>query len=146
MTFRPDESDIIGSKPKRDETEGLGLFAAPAAQMPGAGQRARAEAREKAEPASAGTRARILATLEAHSTGLTRHELHELTGLPLNTINARVAELRDPRRYAGQPAPVYTEGTRTRVVTDDTGRARSMTESVCHARSVRPPMVQEGAA
>lgn len=146
MTFRPDESDIIGSKPKRDETEGLGLFAAPAAQMPGAGQRARAEARAKAAPASAGTRALVLRTLEAHPKGLTRSELAELTGLPINTINARVAELRDPRRYDGQPAPVYTEGLRDRYVERASGGQRLTRESVCHARSVRPQMLQEGAA
>ncbi len=83
----------------------FGLFSrtVSTASMPGAGQVSRDEARERATRGSADAYRRILDALEAG--GLTRKELAEATGLQRDTVNGRVAELRDQAR-------VYTEGRR----------------------------------
>lgn len=125
----PLEQDIIGTKPARDETAGLGLFTPVAtAHMEGAGQRARREARDQANPKAG--RLVVLRALEQSPRGLTRIELHHLTGLPINTINARIAELSSAKLHAAGTSPVYTDGLRDTL--DDDGRM--VRGSVCHAR------------
>ena len=96
------EDDIVGTRPELS----IGLFAprtVSTAAMPGAGQVSRDEARERATRGSADAYRRILDALA--SGGMTRKELAEATGLPVNTINARTSELRESAR-------VYTEGRR----------------------------------
>ena len=93
-------SDIIGN------AYDFGLFqphTVSTASMPGAGQTARVEARSRQSVDA--TYARIVRVLEVHADGLTRKELADATGIPVNTINARCAELRESKR-------VYTEGRR----------------------------------
>lgn len=132
--MRDEERDIIGTKPVRDETEGLALFATAARAVPtvalfvGAGQRARREARDQANPKAG--RLVVLRALEQSPRGLTRLELHHLTGLPINTINARIAELSSAKLHAAGTSPVYTDGLRDTL--DDDGRM--VRGSVCHAR------------
>lgn len=90
--------------PKADETAGLALFAqreaapevarpVPTAHAPGAGQQARTEARASARSRIAETYRRIALSLEGHGPQ-TRKELAETTGENVNTINARVSEMR----------------------------------------------------
>lgn len=93
------ESDIIGTRPAFAE----GLFA-PVAAMPGAGQQARAEAREKARGGIEAAHRQILEALRVIGP-LTRKELASATGMMRDTINWRVGELRDQAR-------VYTDGRR----------------------------------
>lgn len=134
---RPDEHDIIGTKPVRDETKGLGLFdavttaeaereitedfvspprAKPTLHAPGAGQLARMEARERAARGTEDAYRRIVEALEQHGP-MTRKELAEATGMPTGTINGRIAEMR--MLPAGDAARVVTHGRRNG-------------ESVCH--------------
>jgi hypothetical protein len=86
--IRTTDQDIIGTKPRRDECADLPLFAAP---VPVATRSPRREARARTD--AAGGRARVLQALQAAPDGLTRWEIHHATGLPINTVNARVAEL-----------------------------------------------------
>ena len=110
--------------PKRDETEGLGLFApVPSAAMPGAGHLARAEARERSRHGSEDAYRLIAQSLEGHGPQ-TRKELAASTGLNVNTINGRVAELREPEAPADWR--VYTEGRRNG-------------ESIVHLHRLRHP-------
>ena len=121
------EDDIVGTKPARDETAGLPMYecqtfvdamnrthalamdalglprTVSTASMPGAGQQSRDEARERATRGSADAYRRILDALATG--GMTRKELAEATGLQRDSVNGRVAELRDQGR-------VYTEGRR----------------------------------
>ena len=95
------EDDIVGTKPPLN----IGLFAprtVSTASMAGAGQVSRDEARSRQSVDA--TYARIVRVLELHGP-MTRKELAEATGIPVNTINARTAELRSQQR-------VYTEGRR----------------------------------
>ena len=92
-------SDIIGTQP-------LGpLFDAVDAQrelspevsraeMPGSGQAARREARERAHAKLDATYARIVEVLTAYPLGLTRQEMAEMLAMPCNTVNPRISELR----------------------------------------------------
>ncbi len=78
--------------------------------MPGAGQEARRVARERAHAKIDATYARIVKVLTAWPSGLTRSEIASQTGLVINSVNARVSELRglpdaDERQC-------YTEGRR----------------------------------
>ncbi len=101
---RHDDDGIIGSRPVRDETADLPLFAPPVrARAEGAGQRARRNARQSTDR-NAGM-LRVQEALRDATEGLTRLELHRATGLPIGTINARVADLR-------ALALAYTRGTR----------------------------------
>lgn len=80
------------------------------AQMPGAGQLARREARERSHAKRDATYARLAQCLEACPSGLTRKELAEVCALPTGTVNGRVSEMRafpheDERR-------VHTKGRR----------------------------------
>ena len=85
-----DEEDVWQAP--RDQTEGLDLFRPVATvEMPGAGQQARREARGR-QGLEASYR-RIALALEGHGPS-TRSELAQLTGMPVNSINARVSELR----------------------------------------------------
>ena len=116
---------IIGTKP--DETRGLGLFTpappeptqsifpAPVAQMPGAGQAARESARARQTQGTKNSAYRILAMALEGVGPSTRQELADITGMPVNTVNARISEMR-------------ARTDEYRVVTD--GRRGS--ESICH--------------
>lgn len=116
MKARTDD-DVIGTRPQRDETADLPLFTPPV-QVLGAGQRARQAGRQRSNAASG--RATVLRALERAPHGLTRTEIAELTGLPVNTVNGRVSELRDL-------GAVFTHGTRERAV-----GGRPTVESVVH--------------
>lgn len=99
--------------------------ARPVAQgaMLGAGQSARADARAKAKRTTEDAYRRIALSLEGHGPQ-TRKELAETTGMPVNTVNARIAEMREmfawwmaEESHRPQPSPapefgVYTEGRR----------------------------------
>lgn len=129
------EAAIYRRKPTAaEQVEGLGLFndAPTAVHIKGAGQLAREEARAKTNAEN--DRAIILETLRQHPDGLTRTELEDITSIPRNTVNARVAELCEAERWAPEPTPCYTEGHRTRTV-EERGRLRQMKESVVHARA-----------
>ena len=125
-----DDTELALARRSRT-TDGLGLFApVPAATMPGAGAVARQAARERVN--ATGGRLRCLKALEAAPDGLTRSELATATGLPINTVNARVRELTDPKRHAPLPAPCYTERVRECWLERE---GRWATESIVHART-----------
>jgi hypothetical protein len=87
---RRQDSDVIGGRNDlADETTDLPLFAVP---VEGAGQRARRTARQKTNRSEG--LLRVQEVLSRHPDGLTRLELHRLTGLPIGTVNARVADLK----------------------------------------------------
>jgi DNA-directed RNA polymerase specialized sigma24 family protein len=68
-------------------------------QFMGAGQAARASARAAVEPhLRTQHRQVLLALTAAMAKGMTRRELADKTGLPVNTVNARVHELRQWKR------------------------------------------------
>lgn len=112
-------------QPKRDELADLPLanqrevspeVARPVARVVvrGAGQTARAEARERASHTTEDTYRMIARVLEGHGP-MTRKELAETTGLATGTINARVSEMRGFRTNAAIEVYdwwVYTEGRR----------------------------------
>lgn len=142
----PDDTELALARRSRT-TDGLGLFAAQedaalgkgptptyklqaAATMAGAGAVARQAARERVN--ATGGRLRCLKALEAAPGGLTRSELATATGLPINTVNARVRELTDPKRHAPLPAPCYTERVRECWLERE---GRWATESIVHART-----------
>lgn len=117
--MRADDEDIIGTKPPPpDQTAGLGLFAEAEASaalaqegeartvsrsaMPGAGQAARADARARAKRTTEDAYRCIAQSIEAHGPQ-TRKELEVSCGMPVNTINARVAELRDAEQTPEYP-------------------------------------------
>lgn len=147
--MRADDDGIIGDKP--DPTAGLALFAranlgqildvaaplvalarsaAPAA-MPGAGQAARAAARGLARPTTEDAYRRIARSLEVHGPQ-TRRELEVSCGMPVNTINARVAELRDPEQ-----TPEYADW---RLVTDGRREGQGIVHLArLHRRPPAPP-------
>lgn len=112
------EEDVFRTK---STTPDFGLFAAPVVTMPGAGQAARSEAREAVDTSEG--RQRCIHALEG-SGGLTRTEIAAVTGMPVNSVNARIAELRDAARWGGLPQ-VVTQG-------------RRGSESVCHMRDQVP--------
>ena len=145
----PVEEAIYRRKPTTaEQVEGLGLFDTPAVgaaeqelrdtflgppkpslEMPGAGQLARKEARERTD--ADGDRQRVLDLLRQHPEGLTRRQIAERLEVSVNTVNARVAELCDPKRYS--PTLAYTEGHRESVV-EEHGKRRLAKESVVFAR------------
>jgi hypothetical protein len=100
------DGDVIGTRPVRIETADLPLFTNTprTVAVAGAGQQARAKARAKSDAVTG--RMTVLRALEAHPLGLTRWEIHHITGLPINTVNARVAQLRDETK-------AHTRGVRT---------------------------------
>lgn len=93
------------------------------AQMPGAGQVARAEAREKVKHTKQDSY-RQLAFALAHHGPSTRRELAMHAGMKVNTVNGRIAEMRD--------LPV---GHEWRVIT----HGRRDGEGICHLASVGVP-------
>ena len=118
-------SDIIGTA-----NHGPLFDPVPTATMPGAGAVARQVAREKVNAAEG--RATVLAAVRGAPNGLTRLEIHRATGLPIGTVNARVAECCDARRFAPEPPPLLTHGTRETWLSDE---ARHAVESIVHART-----------
>lgn len=115
-------------QPKRDELADLPLAvqrsASPEVARPvatavlrGAGQTARAEARERASHTTEDAYRTIALSLEGHGPQ-TRKELATTTGMNVNTINARISEMRDMCLYRWRHTPeheqyaVYTEGRR----------------------------------
>lgn len=79
------------------------------AAMPGAGQRARSEARERSRRGSWAAYNMIGDALAVHGPQ-TRKELAVATGLCINTINGRVSELRE--LPVTDPYRVHTDGRR----------------------------------
>lgn len=118
MRHAHDDADIIGSRPVRDQLADLPMFAPPPPTIPveGAGQRARRIARAKAKVADG--LLLVQAALERHPQGLTRSRIADETGLSINTVNGRVADLRALSR-------IVTRGTQTRIY-----QGREITESV----------------
>lgn len=115
MKPRPDDADIIGTRPVRDELADLPLFTPPV-PVEEAGRRARRVAREHV--ARNEGLLRVQEALAAHPDGLTRLELHRITGLPIGTVNARVADLK---------AQVLAHTAGTRITVED---GREVEESV----------------
>lgn len=136
MPREPEAEGIIGTPVVRDQTADLPMFATPKPSpmvMPGAGQRARRQARDTTNVAN-GLNA-VRKALDAATDGLTRVELAKVTGLPVNTINARVADLTKLRE-------VWTEGTREAL--NDEGRM--VNGSVVYLRFDLATTPAEGAA
>ena len=128
----PVEEAIHRRKPTAEEqVAGLGLFIEPKPTMhlPGAGQLARMEARDKTD--AEGDRARVLECLRQHPAGLTRRQIADELEMPINTVNARVAELCSPHRQS--PTLAYTDGHRERVI-EENGKPRPIKESIVFAR------------
>ena len=117
---------------RANTTAGLEMFnPVPTATMPGAGAVARQVAREKVN--ATGGRLRCLTALEDAPEGLTRSQIAAATELPINTVNARVRELTDPKAHAPLPTPCYTEGVRECWLERE---GRFATESIVHARTL----------
>lgn len=93
----------------------------------GAGQSARAEARAKAKRTTEDAYRRIALSLEGNGPQ-TRKELAESCGMGRDSINARAAELRDPKYDAYHRYPDW------RLVTD----GRRGGESILHLARLRP--------
>ena len=109
-------SDIIGTA--RGAAEGTPLFTpppAPVAHVEGAGQGSRRIARERQTQGTKNSAYRVLSMALEGVGPSTRQELADITGMPVNTVNARISEMR-------------ARTDEYRVITD--GRRGS--ESICH--------------
>ena len=96
------------------------------AELRGAGQQARMTARARGHAKLERTYATLCLALAAAPDGLTRKELAHTTGLPVNTVNARISEMR-------------ARTDEYRVITD----GRRDAQSICHLARLRPPLNEE---
>lgn len=127
---RVDETEeSLRLRAKRGEAPDFGLWAqregspeVARAVVLGAGQAARRAARARGHAKLERTYATLCLALAASPDGLTRKELAHATAIPVNTVNARIAELR------GMP-----EGDKRRVIT----HGRRNGESIVYLASLR---------
>ena len=145
MTRRrpPAADDVIGTRPPLT----FGLFAEmatiadsprarPTVHAPGAGQRARSDARARAAAHTAETyRLLDLALAASHPYGLTRTELAAQTHIPQGTVNGRIAD----GMLRATPPRYVTEG--ARAVSQPDGRVA--TESIVHLAHLRTTPTEE---